>query len=371
MTVPQQTVFNGLTMPVFSAFGWAGEDQAIQFALSQLEIFVHRLHAHLPHEIRAQFPYAGLNRAAKVVYLAANEEVEKDLHITFYARPLSFQVALILNNKKLLAKAFKKAEANPRVWYQTLARMDPTWEMNLRQMQITNEETNETAFYQDLFKDNVGNFSLEAAESVLGRAAYLNNEPQWVTPLSLGLRMPSEQVAIMGIKVIRVVTQKLDALMPLVRLLSGQSQKPTAPAAAAPAPKTHLPTSNLPATPLNELATSRALDEFVYISELKPLHIRRGFINLTPEHWPFFALNARTETRPVQVKYGDKLDTKSAVWRLVPSDQARLVVGSGVQLWLEKNFRPNERITIVAQKDPQDDILITLTHTAHEDVKSG
>ncbi len=369
MTVPQQTTFNGLTMPVFSAFGWAGEDQAIQFALSQLEIFVHRLHAHLPHEIRAQFPYAGLDRAAKVIYLAANEEVEKDLHITFYARPLSFQIALILNNKKLLAKGFKKAEANPRLWYQTLARMDPTWEMHLRQMQITNEETNETSFYQDLFKDNVGNFSLEVAESILERAAYLNNESQWVTPLSLGLRMPSEQVAIMGIKVLRVVAQKLDALMPLVKLLSGQVQKSAAPA-PAPAARAHLPTSNRPATPLNELTTPQALDEFVYISELKPLHIRRGFINLTPEHWPFFALSARTETRPVQVKYGDKLDTKSAVWRLVNSDQTRLVVGSGVQLWLEKNFHPNERITIVAHKDNQDEILITLTHTAHEDGKS-
>ena len=29
--------FNGLTMPVFTAFGWAGEETAIQFALSQLD----------------------------------------------------------------------------------------------------------------------------------------------------------------------------------------------------------------------------------------------------------------------------------------------------------------------------------------------
>lgn len=348
-------------MPVFSAFGWAGEEQALQFAMSQLDLFIHRLHAHLPHEIRTLFPFAGVDRAAKTVYLAAREDIESDLYITFYARPLSLQIVLNLTNKKLLAKAFKKAEATPRTWYQTLARMDPTWEMNLRQMQITDEDTGERSFYQDLFKDNVGAFSMEVAETVLERAAYLNNEPQWVTPLTVGLRMPSEQVAIMGTKVIRVVTQKLDALMPLAKLLAGQTQKAASPSGPAPAPKPPVEALTVAETPTEALTAVQSLDEFVYVSELKPLHIRRGFINLTPEHWPFFALNARTETRPVQVKYGDKLDTKSAVWRLVPSNQARIVLGSSAQLWVEKHFRANERITVVAQKDAQDEILITIT----------
>jgi hypothetical protein len=98
------------------------------------------------------------------------------------------------------------------------------------------------------------------------------------------------------------------------------------------------------------------------VSELKPLHIRRGFVNLTPNHWPFFALNARTETRAVIVKYDDQVNKKSAVWRLVPNDQARVVLAPPVQEWLEENFSPSDRIQVIALKLGDDDIQITLAH---------
>ena len=35
----QANQFAGLTMPVFSAFGWSGEETAINFALDQLQMF--------------------------------------------------------------------------------------------------------------------------------------------------------------------------------------------------------------------------------------------------------------------------------------------------------------------------------------------
>ena len=52
------TDFTGLSMPVFTAFGWAGEETAIKFALSQLEAFVSELHANLSREVKEKFPDA-------------------------------------------------------------------------------------------------------------------------------------------------------------------------------------------------------------------------------------------------------------------------------------------------------------------------
>ena len=39
--------FTGLGMPVFTAFGWAGEETAQKYAYSQLEQFIALLHANL------------------------------------------------------------------------------------------------------------------------------------------------------------------------------------------------------------------------------------------------------------------------------------------------------------------------------------
>jgi hypothetical protein len=122
------------------------------------------------------------------------------------------------------------------------------------------------------------------------------------------------------------------------------------------------------ADPLRQAATAHAPlaledvepdEEFTFETELKPLHIRRGFINLTPEHWPFFADSARATTRKITVLYGGKSDKESSIWRLQPHDQARLVLSSIVREWLENHFAPNDKIEIRAQKI-DDEIQLSL-----------
>jgi hypothetical protein len=115
-------------------------------------------------------------------------------------------------------------------------------------------------------------------------------------------------------------------------------------------------------TTIRQPSEAADLERFTFVSELKPLHIRRGFINLTSNHWPFFALTARTEVREVTVKYEDKINKKSAVWRLVPNDQARIVLAPQVQEWLDENFGSEERIQVTAIKLGDKDIEITLDH---------
>jgi hypothetical protein len=64
----------------------------------------------------------------------------------------------------------------------------------------------------------------------------------------------------------------------------------------------------------------------------------------------------------VTVKYEEKINKKSAVWRLVPNDQARIVLAPQVQEWLEENFGSNDRIQVPAVKLNENDIQITLDH---------
>lgn len=352
--------FNGLTMPVFSAFGWAGEAQAMKFALSQLELFIARLHENLPADLRAIFPYAGLDRATNLIYLAANEEIEKDIYVTFLARPLSFQIALNVTDKKLLAKSFKRADTSAKQWYQIFARLEPGWEMHLRQMEVTDEENpTSRAFYKDLFKDMLSAFSIEAAETILTNTAYLNGEPGWVTPLTVSQKFSSDQISIMGAKVIRFISQKLETLLPVIRLFN--QQQPKQPAQKSKVSRSASPTAHSPEQIAAMLPhQGEPMAEFTYVAEVKPLHIRKGFINLTPEHWAFFALTARTETREVKVRCGDKLDSKSSVWRLAPNNQARIVLSEVGQQWLQKQLVSEGRVEIIAHKNEQNEILLTV-----------
>jgi hypothetical protein len=347
-------------MPVFAAFGWAGQDQAIKYALSQLEMFINRLHGDIPHELRAFFPYAGIDRANNLVYLAADaEDVEKDLHVVFYARPLAFQISLGLSDKGKLRQMFNRADDSFAQFYQTLASLEPVWELHVRQMEITDEDSEERAFYQDLYKGPLGELSAEAAKEMVSRAAYLNSEPKWATPFTLSFRMASEQIAVMGTQVVRFVMDRLDQLVPVLRAITGQSGRPPA---ARPKPTSGDDTiEGVPeATPVAEGPV--AVADFVYHAELKPLHIRRGFINLTSEHWPFFAISSRTEIRDdVTLRYGEKLDKKSSVWRLMPSEQARIVLSDNGQRWLERTFLPGQHVEVAAFKSDEDEILITLT----------
>lgn len=351
--------FNGLTMPVFNAFGWAGEAQAMKFALSQLELFIAKLQESLPADLQAIFPYAGLDQTTKLIYLAANEEIEKDIFVTFLVRPLSFQITLNVTDKKLLAKSFKRADTNAKQWYQIFARLEPGWELHLRQMEVTDEDNpTSRAFYKDLFKDSLSAFSIEAAETIITNVAYLNSEPGWVTPLVVSQKLSSDQVSIMGAKLLRFVSQKLETLLPIIRLFNQQQPKP-------PTPKAKISRTTASPHAPEQVATilphqGEPMAEFSYVAEVKPLHIRKGFINLTPEHWSFFALTARTETREVKVRCGDRLDSKSSVWRLAPTDQARIVLSEVGHHWLEKQLGAEGYVEVLAHKNEQNEILLTL-----------
>ncbi|MFO7540236.1 MAG: hypothetical protein R6X32_19515 [Chloroflexota bacterium] len=352
-------------MPVFTAFGWAGEEAAITFALTQLEEFVQRLQYNLPAPLREELKVAGVSRANQAAYLAAAEDVESDIHISFFARPMSLEIQLALTNRKVLAAGLSRAEKSPDESHKVLAQLDPSWTFRVQQMQVEQTEGEEEptlSHYQDLFKDSVSAWDLETAVSVLGKANYLNSQEQWVTPIYLSYRLPSEQVAAMGMQVIEVMHDQIVAIMPALYFFSGRTvktEKKVRPKSRAISPS---------ADPLRRAATAHAPlvdddaepdEEFTYQAVLKPLHIRRGFINMTPEHWPFFADSARATTRKVTVFYGGKTDKESSVWRLQPHDQARLVLSSLVRDWLDTNFADNDNIELRAQKI-DDEIQISL-----------
>lgn len=346
--------FTGLSMPVFTAFGWAGEETAINFALSQLELFIRELHKNLPRSVHEKLPVAGLNRDSQTVYLAESDGEEPGAYIAFLARPLSLEVQLAIQDKKALAKGLKLAEEQPVICHRLITKLGPEWSLRVQQMQI-DEESGETTHYQDLFKDSITAFDEETAVALFSKAAYLNDDPQWVTPFYLSRRFPSEQISVMGTAVISVMLKHIDEMMPVFDFLTGQAKK-----------KAKAKSRSKPATKAEEtqaIEPQLALDPdegFVYVAELKPLHLRRGFINLTSEHWPFFAINSRTETRPVTIYYNGIYDKGSSVWRLVPNDQARVVLSPAVHHWLEDTFEADDKIQVVVRKLDEDDIQISL-----------
>jgi hypothetical protein len=348
--------FAGLPMPVFTAFGWAGEETATNFALSQLELFIQALHSALPRELQTLFPHYGLDRQAQSVYLAASDPADSGLFIAFHARPSSLEIMLSLTNKKALAKGLKTAEGDATNWHRQLKLLGDEWNLRLQQMEY--DEENDTAVhYQDIFKDSIANLDIETAVATIAKANFLNSEPQWVTPTYISCRFDAEKIAAMGTAVIKVINEQLREMLPLIRLLAGQSLrtpgKAKAKAKAVAGEKKDV-APIIPPPPIE------AIDEFTYLAELKPLHLRRGFINLTPDHWPFFAISARTETRPVTIYYDGRYDNKSAVWRLVPDDQARIVLSPAVREWLEDHFDAEDKIQVTAHKLDEKDIQISL-----------
>lgn len=294
--------------------------------------------------------------------MAANSDVESDVHIAFYARPMSLELQLVLSNTDILAKGLTAAEKNPANCHHLLVQLGPEWSLRLQQM-LVEEESGAISHYQDLFKDSITQLSQETATAVFSKAAYLNNQEKWITPIYLSRRFNSEQIAAMGTAVIKVMSEQIEALMPITNFLTGRvgrkpgksSKRTTSKAKAV--PKVAVPSS---VDDIEEIDTDEQ-DGFTFITELKPLHLRRGFINMTPQHWDFFAVNARTETRNVSVYYDGLYDRKSAVWRLQPSDMARLVLGPASHEWLEDNFAASDRIQLKAVKLDNDDIQISLS----------
>jgi len=340
-------------MPVFTAFGWAGEDTAIEFALSQLEMFIESLYFNLPRDSQAQFPFYGLDRASQSVYLAAEEEPTSGPYVAFFARPNSWEQSLIINNKPVLKKAYSAASARPATLYDLLADFDASWKLRLQQMEYDPENKTAT-HYKDIYNDVASAPTDEQLAEHVERAAFLNSEEQWLVPFYLSRRQPSEKVSAMRIAVIPSTVEDVNALVPLVKLLTGKARK--AKKKARPAPPAPAPEKSQDA----QVAQEEKAPQFTYISDLLGLHIRRGFINLTPRHWPFFSVSARTETRAVTVRYGEKTDENCAVWRLVPDDQARVVLSPAVHEWLEDHFDPGDQIQVQAAKKNDNHIALTL-----------
>ena len=349
--------FTGLGMPVFTAFGWAGEEAAQNYALSQLEQFAATLQANLPVDLRNELPVHGLSVADRNAYLAAEEDAESDVHITFNVRPTSLEMQLALTDKAALNRAFKQLTKNPASVLILLQHLGPDWSLRVQQVQI-DEEAGDQGHYQDLFKGEISELNEQSLTELIEKAAYLNGEEQWATPIYLSQRLPAEQASAMGLAIIPVMTERMQVLTPLITVLRGRvAKKQAAPASGKgetkPAPSAPVVVPEQPERPLSQ-------EEFVYISELMPLHVRKGFINMTPEYWPFFAITARSESRPVTVIVGDGRLEEGAVWRLQPDDLARLVLGPRAHHWLEDTFVAGDYVRMAVTKVDESEIQIVL-----------
>lgn len=343
------TQFTGLTMPVFAAFGWAGEEAAIKYALSQLEVFIQEVHRALPRTLQERFPHFGLSLEDQSVYLATKEAIEEDAFITFHARPMSLELQFVILNRAILSRVYEQAEKEPALSHRLITELGREWSLRVQQMQV---DAGQTAHYQDLFKDSVAALDEATSASVMSKAGYLNSDERWLVPLFLSRRYESERIAAMGTAVSQVIAEQVGLLAPVMDFLTGKTVR------RKPKPKAK-PKTAVSAEFVEE--DSGDTDEmFTFVASLKPLHIRRGFINLTAKHWPFFQLNSRTETRPVTVYYEGVYDKECAVWRLLPDDQARLVLSTPVHVWLEENLTAQDRVHVTARKIGDDEIQITL-----------
>jgi hypothetical protein len=195
----------------------------------------------------------------------------------------------------------------------------------------------------------------------VSRTHYLNGESQWKAPVYFHNRVPSEQISTMGTAVIKYITDFMVRIAPLARFLSNTSTRITPKSKSDDVEDRDAADK---ATSAMELRGADALDEFVYVAEVKSLHIRKGFINLTPEHWPYFSESARATTCDVTVQFGEAVQEPAVVWRLVSNGQARIVLESDAQQWLADAIAPNERVQITAAKNEQEEITITLKPVA-------
>ena len=66
--------FSSLTMPVFSAFGWAGKKNAPEICIpAQLQLFIDALICDCRPGHRGDFPLRGLSRRTRILYLATGD----------------------------------------------------------------------------------------------------------------------------------------------------------------------------------------------------------------------------------------------------------------------------------------------------------
>lgn len=352
--------FVGLTMPVFTAFGWAGQEAAITFALEQMEQFVQDLHVKMTRETQTVLPHRGLDRNSQGVYLARALETASDLHITFHARPAAFRMAVNLTERMALARGFAAIQGNMDAWYDSLKELGEGWEIRFQQLEY-NPDTEQSTHYKDLYKGLVANLTPSESAELVDRMAYLNGEEKWLGAVQLSKRFQSEFIAAMGTDVSSQIAKEVDELLSVLRLLAGglRAVKVRGAKKSTAGKRTTRAKTRKSTTKASTIA-DKETQAFSYTTKLKPLHIRKGFVNMTEAHWPFFAINSRTTTREVVLKFDGNVDRKSAVWRMAPSDRARLVLSDRVQIWLEENFSADDEIQISATKVGEKEIEIDL-----------
>ncbi len=358
-------------MPVFTAFGWAGEANAIKFALEHLDLFIKTIYSNLSPQAKAALPFWGMNQEAQTVYLATNADPERGPYIAFYARPMLFEMRISITDKAAINRGLKTAEKSINSWHHIITELGEDWHLHLQQNHI-DEESGEVSFYNDLYKDGVEKFDPESCETITGRAAFLNSEVKWITPVHLSYRLDSQLAAGMSNKLINLVIEQIDKSLPFLKVFArqqkgsltsiGKSKSTTRTKKRGVTKKV----TNKSEEEIKKAKGSKAAaeapqpEEFSYTASLKKLHLRKGFINMTSKHWPFFAKTARTETREVSVYYDGKYDEKSTVWRLQPDNVARLVLGDESHRWLEDNFSTDARIQLQVVRLEGDKIQIRL-----------
>lgn len=358
MKIPND--FSGLGMPVFTAFGWASEEAAIKYAYTQLEAFISIIHSNLSKTLRDELPHFGYNVENQNVFLAASEDIDSDVHILFNARPTSLEIQLALTDKAALSKGWKYIEKDLEGFRQYITALDPTWALRIQQIHL-NEDTGDMGHYQDVYKDSVQALGPEIGVEAFQKSLYLNSDDKWVTPFYLSQRTSAEQIAAMQKKVIDVVVERLTALTPIILNLKGRSAKRVAKSAAPKKAKKKKAKVQKDGSPVQTKAQKPPTDNsFTYITELKPLHLRRGFLNMETMHWPFFARNARTESREVTVVTNTMRDDQCSVWRLQPNNMARLVLTPKAHTWLENHFAADDMIQLTATKGDNGNIEILI-----------
>ena len=340
--------FLGLTMPVFTAFGWAGEEQALNYALGQLEQFIQQLYLHMPREAQMLFPHRGLDRENQGVFLAHDLITDQGAYITFHARPMALRMVVHLQDRTALVKALAAIQANHAVWHETLQEMGDTWELRLQQMEY-NPETQEAVHYKDVFKDRVTALALDSSVEMIDRMIYLNGEEKWLGVIELSKRMNSEFVAAMGTSIVDELSKEIEVMLPVLRLLNGGLK-------TGARKKTSKRRSTAKAKSTATTQVEEALQEgFTYTATLRPMHLRKGFVNMTEQHWPFFKINSRTSTRDVVLKYNDgHVDRGCTVWRLMPSEKARLTLSGRVHDWMADNCRPDDQVQLTVTKSSKE-----------------
>ena len=341
-------------MPVFTAFGWAGEEAAITFALSQLELFIDTLAEEMSDLAKLRLPHHALDKEARLAWLAVNREPEVEPYVAFVPKPAAFEMRISITDPAALNRGLRTAEANPEVWHKMISSLGTGWQFNIEQ-RLKEDEAPEHTHYGDLVKDSVTNIDFDTCSKATSRAAFLITEEKWATPIYVSRILTADQAAGMGRDLVKYMVVQLDKVLDIVDLFSRNGKGKTTKSKAG-------------GTTRKKRATKKAKEPevpqpktFSYTTELKGLHIRKGFINLTPGHWPFFAEGKRMETRPITISFAGKADPTSAVWRLTPDDQARLVLGEPAHAWLAATFKADSKVTVDALRTPDNKIEVMLS----------